>query len=502
MTDGQRAQVLAKWKAQRIVMPSTKTRRDKFFLLSLGCSKNTVDSESIAQVLHQNGMIGVSVPDAAEVLIVNTCGFINSAKQESIDALRGLVAGKRGNQMVIAAGCLSQRYGETLVQEVPGLDGVIGTRRWMDIFDLVTRLRDRPHPQPLYHLPTEAEVVGLDERGVLRASVQGASAYLKIADGCRRPCAFCAIPKIKGTAVSRPIASIVAEARRLQDEGVKELILIAQDSTDYGYDLGLKDGLAHLLDAIVDAAPAIPWIRIMYAYPGYVTPRLMETMARHPQVLPYLDMPLQHGHREVLKRMRRPAKVEWVYETVGKLREMIPDLAVRTTFIVGYPGETDEEFAGLLQFVRDLEFDRVGAFTYSYELGTRSATLSDHVDDAVKQARYEQLMALQQGISLKKNQALVGRTLDVLVEGHGVAEDEDGNPTGVTVSLGRSYRDAPEIDGYVLVEGELPAGEIVPVRITGATTYDLMGTVELAGPQIIQPGQVIREGMIDLDSVR
>jgi ribosomal protein S12 methylthiotransferase len=478
-----------------------KARSNKYFLMSLGCSKNTVDSESIAQVLNKQGMIGVEVPEAAEVLIVNTCGFIDAAKQESIDTLRTLVEGKKGNQMVIAAGCLSQRYGETLVQEVEGLDGVIGTRRWMDIFDLVTRLRDRKHPEPLYHLPTDAKTVGLDERGVLRASVQGASAYLKIADGCRRPCAFCAIPKIKGTAVSRPIESIVAEAVRLQEMNVKEVMLIAQDSTDYGYDLGMKNGLAKLLNNIVEAAPNIPWLRIMYAYPGYVTDELMETMAKHPQVLPYLDMPLQHGSREVLKRMTRPAKIEWVYETVGKLRTMIPNLAVRTTFIVGYPGETDSEFEELVQFVKDLEFDRVGAFKYSFEIGTPSATLPFQVADDVKEERYNRLMEVQQGISLKKNQALVGKTLDILVEGHGAAEDEDGNPLDTAISLGRSYRDAPEIDGYVLVEGELPIGEIVPVRITGATTYDLMATAEINPPQIIQAGKVYGEGMINLNDV-
>ena len=482
-------------------IPVDLPKRDKYFLLSLGCSKNSVDSESIAQILRQRGMSGTGDPESAEVMIVNTCGFINAAKEESIAALRELVAIKRADQMVIAAGCLSQRYGEILAQEAPGLDGVIGTRRWMDIFDLITRLRQRKHPEPLYHLPTDAKVVGLEEKGVLRASVQGAYAYLKIADGCRRPCAFCAIPGIKGTAVSRPLESIVAEAVRLQDTGLKELMLIAQDSTDYGYDLGMKDGLAQLLDAIAEAAPGIPWLRIMYAYPGYVTPRLMETMAKHKQVLPYLDMPLQHGHRETLKRMRRPAKVEWVYETIGKLRELMPDLAVRTTFIVGYPGETEEEFGALLTMLRDLEFDRVGAFQYSYELGTPSAALPNHVDDAIKLDRYERLMELQQGISLKKNQALVGKTLDILVEGHGAGEDEDGLNTGDVISLGRSYRDAPEIDGYVLVEGELPVGEIVPARITGATTYDLLATGDLKLPAIVEPGRYYGEGMIDINSV-
>jgi ribosomal protein S12 methylthiotransferase len=471
-------------------------RRNNYYLLSLGCSKNTVDSESIAQVLQTNGMRGVGSPDDAEVLIVNTCGFIDSAKQESIEALRELVEGRRKNQMVIAAGCLAQRYGNALVQEVPGLDGVIGTRRWMDIFDFIARLRDRKHPEPLYHLPTDAPTVGLDERGVLRASVQGASAYLKIADGCRRPCAFCAIPKIKGTAVSRPLENIVREAVQLQEMGVKEVMLIAQDTTDYGYDLGMKDGMAHLLDAICGAAPGLQWIRIMYAYPGYVTPRMIEAMARHPQVLHYLDIPLQHGHRDTLLRMRRPAKIEWVYETLAAMRRAMPDLAVRTTFIVGYPGETDEEFEGLVKFVQDLEFDRVGAFKYSYEIGTPSALLPNPVDDEVKEARYERLMEVQQQISLKKNQALVGKTLPILVEGHGVGEDEDGNPVEGTISLGRSYRDAPEIDGYVLVEGELPPGEIVPVRITGATAYDLIATPDLVGPVVIQPGQIFSEGML------
>ena len=473
-------------------------KTDNFYLLSLGCAKNTVDSESMAQVLGQHGMRGTGDPAEAAVLIVNTCGFLEAAREEALAALRELVSQRRAGQMVIAAGCLAQRHGASLAQDVPGLDGVIGTRRWMDIFELVQRLRARKHPQPLYHLPTDAETVGLDERGVLRASVQGASAWLKIADGCRRPCAFCTIPKIKGTAVSRPLATLVDEAQRLQAQGLRELILIAQDSTDYGHDLGLKDGLAQLLEALVAAAPDIPWLRIMYAWPGYVTPRLIETMAAQSQVLPYLDMPLQHGHRSTLLRMRRPANIEWVYATLARMRALMPQLAVRTTFIVGYPGETDAEFEGLLDFVRDLQFDRVGAFTYSQEPGTPSAALPDQVPEDVKQERYDALMTLQQGISLTKNQALVGRTIDVLVEGHGASEDEQGRPDGATLSLGRSWRDAPEIDGYVIVEGELPPGEIVPVRVTGATTYDLFASVEVQQPAVIKPGQILAEGAIQL----
>ncbi len=473
-------------------------RSNSYFMLSLGCSKNTVDSESMAQLLDQAGLAGTGDPSSAEVLIVNTCGFIEDARQESIDALNQLAQLKTAGQMLIAAGCLSQRYGQSLVEEVPLLDGVIGTRRWMDIVDLIRRVRSRRHPEPIYHLPGEAETVGADEKGVLRIAPQGASAYLKIADGCRRPCAFCAIPKIKGTAISRPMDRIVDEARRLRDSGVMEAVLIAQDLTDYGHDLGLKDGLAQLLERMIAEVPDLPWIRLMYAYPGAVTPRLIDLMADTPQLLTYLDIPLQHGHRDTLLRMRRPANVDWAYNTIGAMRERMPDLAIRTTFIVGYPGETDEEFAALHRMVEDLRFDRVGVFTYSYELGTPSATLPNQVDDEVKNARRDELMELQQGISLARNQAQVGRVLDVLIEGHGQAEDEEGNLLDETVSVGRSYRDAPEIDGYVFVEGELPVGEIVPVRITGAMIYDLVGSVDAGSGQKIVPGRIYGPGEIDL----
>jgi ribosomal protein S12 methylthiotransferase len=448
---------------------SRKLRSGNYYILSLGCSKNTVDSESMAQLLNGAGLQGVDRVSRAEVLIVNTCGFINAAKEESLSALRELAAHKKRDQLLIAAGCMSQRYGGELVQKVPGIDGVIGTRRWMDIVDLVQRLRARKHPEPLYHLPTEAVTVGADERGARRVSIQGASAYVKIADGCRRPCAFCAIPLIKGTAVSRPVESIVAEARLLEAAGVQEIILIAQDTTDYGHDLGLTDGLAHLLDRLTSEVPGIPWIRIMYAYPGYVTDRLIETMASRPQILHYLDMPLQHASRSTLLRMRRPANVEWCYRTIEKMRAAMPDLAIRTTFIVGYPGETEQEFEELLTFVRDMQFDRVGTFTYSFEENTPSAEQPGHVPEDVKNARRDALMQLQQSISLARNQALVGKTLNVLVEGH---------DNGLTIA--RSYRDAPEIDGYVLLDGEAPIGEIVPVRVTGAMNYDLTATADIS----------------------
>jgi ribosomal protein S12 methylthiotransferase len=438
-------------------------KENTFHLISLGCAKNTVDSASMGQLLSEAGYRSVNEARRARVLIVNTCGFIGPAKAESLQVLGELAAHKKPGQLLIAAGCLTQRYGAEVVRQVPGIDGVLGTRRWMDIVQVVDALRQSPHPKPLYHLP-EVTTVGADEHGALRAAVQGRSAYLKIADGCRRPCAFCAIPLIKGTAVSRPMEAVLAEARRLQEMGMRELILIAQDTTDYGHDLGMKDGLAQLLERLVEQTPAVDWLRIMYAYPGYVTDRLIDVMASNPRILPYLDMPLQHAHPETLRRMRRPANMDWVYQTLEKMRARLPGLALRTTFIVGYPGETEEEFQALLDFVEAVRFDRVGTFQFSFEPGTPSEVLGDPVPAEVKEARYDRLMTLQQGISLACNQSFVGRTLPVLIEGL------DGD-----ISLGRSYRDAPEIDGLVIVEGKLPVGELLPVRITGAMAYDLSG---------------------------
>ncbi len=438
--------------------------RLRYYLLSLGCPKNTVDSHAMAQLLGRAGYLGVTRPDEADLLLVNTCGFIAPARDESLESLRQLAQAKRSDQTLIAAGCLPQLWGERVAQAVPGLDGLISTRRWMDVVRLVERLRRDQTPGPLYHLPETATTVGRDERGVTCAAVQGASAYLKIADGCRRPCAFCSIPAIKGTAVSRPPETILTEAAQLARSGLRELMLIAQDTTDYGHDLGLKDGLAWLLEQIAATATEIDWIRLMYAYPGYVTPRLIETMARHERILPYLDLPLQHAHPDTLRRMRRPANVEGVRRTLGALRQAMPNIALRTTFIVGYPGETEGEFQTLLDFVAEVAFDRVGVFAYSPEPDTPAAALPDPVPEPIKLERIDRLMTLQQGISLAKNQAWVGQTLDVLVEG-----------TDEGVYLGRSYRDAPEIDGLVLIDGEAPVDDIVPVCITGGLEYDLRG---------------------------
>lgn len=434
----------------------------RFYLLTLGCPKNIVDSEGISRLLQRAGYEAITEPESAQLLIVNTCGFIDKAKEESFAVLRELTERKQPGQFLIAAGCLSQRYGRELVTKVPGLDGVIGTRRWMEITTLVRNLRSKDLSRSKPAVMTGDPLEGIAEP--MCGALQGTSAYLKIADGCSAPCAFCAIPAIKGPARSRPLEAIVAEAQQLVGRGAREIVLIAQDTTAYGRDRGERDALHTLMEAILTAAPDLQWLRLMYAYPQHVTPRLIEVMARHLRVCHYLDMPLQHGHPEVLRRMNRPHDVGEVRRLIAELREAMPDIALRTSFIVGYPGETEEEFLALLDFVAEMAFDRVGVFTYSPEEGTKAAELPCQVPAGVKEERYARLMELQQGISLARNQQLVGRVLEVLIEGQGEG-----------FSVGRSYRDAPEIDGLVIVEGKLSVGEMVPVRITGAMEYDLVG---------------------------
>ena len=448
------------------------SKSPSFYIVSLGCPKNLVDSAGLATLLGGAGYTAADTPEEADLVVVNTCGFIEPAREESRAVLQELAQARKRGQQVVAAGCYAQRYPHALAQAVPGLDGLIGTRHWMDILALVARLEERrargPRAEPVYHLPgtpgLDVPTAGQQVPGVHRVAAQGASAYLQLADGCSRTCAFCAIPLIKGPAASRPPEAILADAAWLAEHGVQEIILIAQDTTAYGRDLGMREGLAELLARLVGAAPQVPWLRLMYAYPDRVTVRLIETMARCPQILPYLDVPLQHAHPDVLRRMRRPANVERVRRTIERLRAALPEIAIRTTFLVGYPGETEAEFQALLDFVAEAAFDRVGTFTYSHEEGTPAARLVDDVPPEVKEERRARLMEVQQPISLARNQALVGQTLDVLVEGQ-----EEG------LSVGRSYRDAPEIDGLVLVQAELPVGEIVPVRVTGALEYDLFG---------------------------
>jgi ribosomal protein S12 methylthiotransferase len=441
----------------------------KVYLENLGCPKNLVDAQGMARLLKRQGHRLVEEPRRADVLIVNTCGFIEDAREESIGELRALADRKRSGQLLIAAGCLSQFWGEALVDAVPGLDALLGTHRWNEILALIEDLHQDPEAEPKHYLSLPGDLAHPGDESGPRLARQGASAYLKISEGCSAPCAFCAIPLIKGPAVSRPVEAVVGDAVDAVRQGVKEIVLIAQDTTAYGRDRGERDALPDLIASILGAVPALQWLRLMYAYPGRVSPRLIEVMAGDPRACHYLDLPLQHAHPDVLRRMNRPANIDRTVRLIEDVRQAMPDVALRTSFIVGYPGETEAEFQALLEFVVEQRFDRIGVFLYSPEAGTAAATLPEPVRDEVKAERYDRLMSLQQGISLEVNQAQVGRVLDVLVEGQG-----DG------VCLGRSYRDAPEIDGLVLLPEEFAIGEMVPVRITGAMEYDLIGQLARA----------------------
>ena len=456
----------------------------QYYLLTLGCPKNTVDSEGMAMLLSAAGYQGVSVPKSADVIIVNTCGFLEAAAEESLAALRDLAQHKRRGQTLIAAGCMAQRAGDRIVKEVPGVDGLLGTRRWMEIVPFVQGLRGGAGERAFgrYALLGDPEHALID--AMPRPAVVAGSAYLKISDGCNAPCAFCSIPMFKGKLRSRPQAAVIAEARALVASGARELILIAQDTSDYGRDLGQPDSLPDLIRTILagvnDSSFEHPqhdlrWLRLMYAYPGHVSPRLIDVMASDPRICHYLDIPLQHGHPATLRRMMRPSNVDALLETFVRMRAAMPDMAFRSTFIVGYPGETEEEFAGLLDFIQTIQFDKVGVFAFSPEPGTPAFDMPNQVAEAVKEERRARVMAAQQRISLARNQAQVGRTLDVLVEAHGEMTARAGTERKIPVSLARSYRDAPEVDGLVVFPDRLAIGQMARVKVTGAMAYDLMG---------------------------
>ncbi|MBC7263321.1 MAG: 30S ribosomal protein S12 methylthiotransferase RimO [Chloroflexi bacterium] len=432
-----------------------------FYLLTLGCPKNTVDSEGMTQILLEAGYHECAEPTAATFIIVNTCAFIEAARQESLAVLREIAEQKRPGQKLVAAGCLSERNGGELQAAIPAVDACLSTRHWARIAEILDNLSSASN-QRIRHSVSPSIVAPL----VRHISPGVKTAYLKIADGCSAPCTFCVIPMIKGPAQSKPKELIRTEVQQLTAVGMREIILIAQDTTAYGHDWGEREGLAHLLEDMVHWVPRGTWLRVMYAYPQHVTSRLIQVMAEHPSVCRYLDLPLQHAHPAVLRRMKRPSDVDAVRRLIESLRSAMPDIVLRTTFIVGFPGETDTEFQTLLDFMEEVAFDHVGIFTYSREEGTAAASLPDQVPEVVKEARYTEAMALQQEISHRRNQRWVGRTFDVLIEGAG-----DG------ISIGRFYRDAPEIDGYVLIDGEWPIGEMQPVMITSALEYDLLGVV-------------------------
>jgi ribosomal protein S12 methylthiotransferase len=449
-----------------------------FLIVSLGCAKNSVDSEAMQQLLLASGYRRASDAASADLLIVNTCGFIESAKQESIDTLVQLGADKRADQKLIATGCLVERYPRELAQELPRIDAFVGARNWSALprvasqvesglpAGVVSQLEEARAPGSSLALIELAPPGELDLEITLRQA-SGPSAYLKISDGCDQRCAFCAIPSMKGNHRSKPAELILREVGQLLDQGVREVVLVGQDTTRYGHDLGQRDGLAGLLEQITDRFADLPWIRTMYAYPRHITERFLRVMRERPQVLPYLDMPLQHTHPWTLARMRRPHRD--TDDLVGWLRDRVPGLVLRTTFIVGFPGESEAEFAYLLDSVRRLRFERVGVFEYSNEDGTAAFGMADQVAEPEKRRRRSRLMAAARDITLASNQQMVGSELEVLIEGR----PEEGSAW----YAGRSYRDAPEVDGLVLVKAEqLNVGEMVRVRVERALAYDLLAS--------------------------
>ena len=432
----------------------------KVGMISLGCAKNRVDSENLLGMLVDRGFEIVSDPAEADVLFVNTCGFIESAKEESIDAILEMAQYKKlGDKKLFVTGCLAQRYPEALMSEIPEIDGLMGVAEYARLFEMLKAAEQ--NQRPCY---TANGVRFLHTPRVL--TTPGYSAYVKISDGCDNRCTYCAIPLIRGNYSSRPFDDIVSECEALADGGVTEVTLIAQDNSRYGCDIG--DGrllLPELLEA-VSAIGGVHWVRVLYCYPDSTDDRLLDAIQRLPKVAPYLDLPLQHIDDDLLRRMNRRGSADWIKSRIAECRRR--GIILRTTMIVGFPGETDEQFQTLLDFVKEARFDRLGAFTYSPEEGTAAAKMKDQIDENVKTQRLDELMMLQQAISLEINEARVGSVCEVLVDG--IEEDH---------WYGRSLLEAPESDGcvWLTADRELVPGEYVQVKITGATAYDLIGKV-------------------------
>ncbi|MFN8521971.1 MAG: 30S ribosomal protein S12 methylthiotransferase RimO [Chloroflexota bacterium] len=452
---------------------STETSKS-FALVSLGCAKNTVDSEAIQSLLQQQGYRSADSAESADLIVVNTCGFIDAAKQESVDTLLKLGHRKRPGQRLVATGCLTERYSDDLAKEIPEIDAIVGARNWSVVPTIadaaIAQENARRRPGSSLDLVSLAPAGEID-LAMPRRVASGPSAYVKISDGCNQKCAFCAIPSMKGLLRSKSPELILREVGELLDQGVQEVVLVSQDSTNYGRDLGtpgMNDGLARLLELITDEYPALPWLRVMYAYPSHVTERMLRVMAERPQICRYLDMPLQHTHPDTLRRMRRPHRP--VDELIGWIRSIVPNVVVRTTFITGFPGETEIEHRHVLNAIETLGFGRVGVFLYSDEEGTAAYDHPNRVPKGVKQRRRHELMEAAKVASRTANEARVGSNIDVLIEGTGELE---GSP----VAVGRSRHDAPEVDGIVFVRGTPAVGQIVVARVTAALDYDLVGEV-------------------------
>ena len=432
----------------------------KIGFVSLGCPKNLTDTETMIGIVSREHEI-VANPEDADIIIINTCGFIDDAKQESIDTIIEMGKYKEMGSLskLIVTGCLAQRYADEIFDELPEVDAVVGTAGYNDIKDIIEQVAQ---DQKVRHLPDINREIKTDADRVLATSPY--SAYLKIADGCDNKCTYCIIPKLRGKYRSRPMEDIISEAEKLAAKGVTELILIAQDTSNYGVDLYDKQSL-HILIERLSEIEKIKWIRVHYCYPEYIYPELIDVMAENEKVCKYLDIPIQHASDTVLKRMGRRTTRKECENLIKTLCEKVPGIVIRSTFITGFPGETEEDFAELREFIEKMRFERVGVFSYSAEEGTPAAILPDQIEQEIKEERKNSLMMLQQRISYECNQKKIGTVTEVLTE-----EIMDGQ------YVGRTMGDSPEIDGAVIFDGgDIKAGEYVKVKITDADQYDLKG---------------------------
>ncbi|MCA9260704.1 MAG: 30S ribosomal protein S12 methylthiotransferase RimO, partial [Planctomycetales bacterium] len=446
----------------------------RYAFVSLGCPKNLVDSERMLGMLQLDGYELVPDPEGADFAVVNTCGFIERARDESFAAIDEMLELKRRGDLrgVIVSGCLAERQKEELLAQRPGIDHLVGVFGRDEVTKVADRLvgglseqRSVFHPAPSHPLP---------DRARLRITPKH-FAFLKISEGCDRLCTFCAIPKMRGKHATKPIEEVVAETRELVADGVRELVIVAQDTTYYGKDLYGEPRLVELLREL-EQVDGLDWIRLMYLYPMYFTDELIETIASSKRILPYLDMPLQHINDRMLRRMQRQVDRESTLKLLEKLRGSIDDLVLRTTLITGFPGETDEQFEELLEFVAEQRFERLGAFTYSLEPDTPAAKLPDHLPEEVKEERRRRIMEVQQEVAFEFNEAQHGRRLDVILDSPAPDQPAEAEADGVAAWIGRSYADAPDVDGVVYVTGVgLTAGDIVPCEIVASHDYDLIG---------------------------
>lgn len=436
------------------------------FFVSLGCDKNLVDSEVMLGILREHGFLLVDDEMEADVIVVNTCSFIHDAKEESIQTILEMAEMKHSCRCkaLIVTGCMAERYKEEILTEIEEVDAVIGTASYQHIAEVVDEVLQGQRVQQFDDLQAMPEV---DVRRIVTTG--GYSSYLKIAEGCDKHCTYCIIPKLRGSYRSYSMEYLIRQAESLAEQGVKELNIVAQETTVYGVDLYGRKMLPELLKKLC-RIEGISWIRILYCYPEEITDELIQVIKEEPKICHYLDLPIQHGCDGILKRMGRRTTRAELQAIIGKLREEIPDIALRTTLIAGFPGETEADHEELLQFVRDMRFDRLGVFTYSEEEGTAAAEMPDQIDETVKEERRDALMLAQQEIAFEKSEEMIGRIVDVLVEGRLPEED---------IYIGRTYRDAPDVDGYVFVsaEEEMMSGDIVRVQITDAQDYDLVGDV-------------------------